>query len=470
MSTPLSATRAVRPLGAKVRTAAGPTLVVFTLFGLLSPSWGAATAAESLLAFTGAEGAGRFAAGGRGGRVIKVANLDDSGPGSLREAVEASGPRTILFEVSGTIALLKPLKITSGALTIAGQSAPGDGITLRDQPLIVAADDVVVRYLRSRLGDVSGVQTDAISVTKGRRIVLDHLSASWSVDEALSVSAEYLPPDEGPFDVTVQWCIISESLNASRHEKGEHGYGTLTRGGRGSHFSFHHNLWASHFGRMPRPGNYRRRSEDTEGAFFDFRNNVFYNWAGKSSGYNADTQSLASYNFINNAYVPGPDSGGRYAFKESNPFARAHFAGNAMDGRVPADPWSLVMGVKVPANRLAKPIEQPPVVTESWDRAYRRVLAQAGASIVRDSVDKRTVEGVQQRSNRIINSQSKVGGWPLLASGVAPHDSDGDGMPDEWERGMRFDPHNPEDAQADHNGDGYTNLEDYLQSLIDVQR
>ena len=362
--------------------------------------------------------------------------------------------------------LKRALKVTEPLLTIAGQSAPGAGITLRDFPLTVAADDVVVRYLRARLGDTSGVEDDAINVARGRRVILDHVSTSWSVDETLSVSAYYRTSDDGPYDVTVQWSIIAESLNKSRHEKGAHGYGTLTRGGRGSQFSFHHNLWASHSARMPRPGNYAARDADPAGAFFDFRNNVFYNWGGDSSGYNADTESLASYNFIANVYIPGPNTKRPIAFKESNPYARAWFADNAMNGRVPADPWSLVTGVMPGTYRLAGPLEMPAVTTERWDSAYERVMSSAGAAKVRDSVDERIVAGVRTRTHRIIDSQADVGGWPTLASSSRPRDTDNDGMPDDWERSVQLDPASARDAVGDRDGDGYTNIEEYLNGLV----
>mgnify|MGYP001582158194 CR=1 FL=1 len=216
----------------------------------------AAHAEPSRVAFPGAEGAGQYAKGGRGGAVIKVTSLADAGPGTLRAAVEAKGARTVVFDVSGTIALKSALKIENPQITIAGQTAPGGGITLRDQSLIVAADEVIVRYIRSRLGDVSGVQGDAITVLKGRNIILDHVSASWSTDETLSLSSRFDPPENGFYDVTVQWSIIAESLDRSTHEKGRHGYGTLIRASNGARISFHHNLWAHHQARMPRPGNY----------------------------------------------------------------------------------------------------------------------------------------------------------------------------------------------------------------------
>jgi len=413
------------------------------------------------LAFPGAEGAGRFALGGRGGQVLFVTNLEDSGPGSLRAAVETKGPRTILFRVSGTIALLKPLVIREGRVTIAGQSAPGDGITLRDHMLQVSADDVIVRYIRARLGDESRTESDAITITKGRRIILDHVSASWSVDETLSVSANYTNAEQGFYDVTVQWSIISESLTHSLHAKGEHGYGSLIRGGGGSRASFHHNLWASHSARMPRPGNYSGPEVDPVGAFFDFRSNVFYNWGRTRSGYNADKATLVRYNFVDNAYVAGPQSQKPIAFDESDILARAHFAGNSMNGAIPDDPWSLVTGVQPEGYRLAEPVDVAPVAGDPAASAYERVLKSAGASKARDAVDARVVAGVRDRTGKQIDSQREVGGWPELRSLPAPRDSDDDGMPDAWERKHGLNP-NLADGNADQDRDGYTNIEEWL--------
>lgn len=416
-------------------------------------------------AFPGAEGAGAASLGGRGGRVIKVTTLADSGPGSLRAAVEAKGPRIIVFDVSGTIQLAKPLVIREPRITIAGQSAPGGGITLRDHALIVHADDVVIRYIRSRLGDESKTEDDAIWIRGGRRIILDHVSASWSVDETLSVSANYDNPNEGWHDVTVQWSIIADSLTRSLHAKGEHGYGSLIRGGRGSRASFHHNLWANHSARMPRPGNYAATDRDPQGAFFDFRCNLFYNWGGGRSGYNADKNSLSQYNFVANDYVRGPQSTRAIAFNEGNPLAKSHFADNRMDGVVPDDPWSLVTGSALPQQRLAAPVAMAPVTCTSPAEASPVILARAGASHSRDSVDVAIVEGVRNRTGKQIDSQRDVGGWPMLATAPASRDSDGDGMPDDWERAHGLNP-NRDDSAADRNGDGYTNIEEYLNSLV----
>ncbi|RYG16113.1 MAG: pectate lyase, partial [Caulobacteraceae bacterium] len=394
----------------------------------------AQTPDPSVLAFPGAEGAGRLAGGGRGGVVLRVNNLNDAGPGSLRAAVEADGPRTIVFDIGGTIRLASPLRLRRGRVTLAGQTAPGGGVTLRDQPLIIAADDVVVRYVRSRLGDESGLEADAISIERGRRIILDHVSASWSVDETLSVGSRYDPPERGIYDVTVQWSVISESLNASGHAKGEHGYGSLVRGGHGSLMSFHHNLWATHRARMPRPGNYNPPSVDPTGARFEFRSNVFYDWGGSRSGYNADTDSLSAYAFIGNAYVPGPDSEGRRMFEEDNPLARAWFEDNTMDGVEPADPWALVQGSDRTGYRLAARPDWAGAAHSPGDETEVAVLARAGASRVRDAVDARVIEGVRTRTGRIIDSQTQVGGWPDLEPGSPWVDGDGDGMPDDWER------------------------------------
>jgi hypothetical protein len=416
---------------------------------------------KDVIAFPGAEGAGRLSVGGRGGAVIRVTNLDDAGPGSLRAAIEAKGPRTVVFDVAGTIQLKSELKIANGQITIAGQTAPGGGITVRDHTLVVAADDVVIRFIRSRLGAESKTEGDALWIAKGRRIILDHVSASWSVDETLSASARFDNPDQGFYDLTVQWSIIAESLAHSIHVKGDHGYGSLVRGGRGSKVSFHHNLWANHMARMPRPGNYDGPDKDPVGAFIEFRSNVFYNWGKGHAGYDADKAALVAYNFVDNAYIAGPDSQKNMAFNESNTLAKAYFAGNSMNGVVPADPWSLVYGVQAEGYRQTAPIDIAPVTPEPAASAYARILADAGASVSRDTVDARIIEGVKSKTGTVINNQDDVGGWPALAPGKAAVDTDGDGMPDAWESAHGFNPKKA-DGASDRNGDGWTNLEDYL--------
>ncbi|MDR7331127.1 hypothetical protein [Roseateles asaccharophilus] len=427
-------------------------------------------------AFPGAEGEGAISLGGRGGRAIYVTTLADAGPGSLRAAVEATGPRTVVFAVSGTIALKTPLRITHGRITIAGQTAPGDGITLRDQPLVVEADDVVVRFIRSRLGDAANADDDAMSVGSGQRIILDHVSTSWSSDESLSVSVAR--PDLGRpayQHVTVQWSLIGESLNCNAAKKGAcHGFGSLLRGAHGTRLSMHHNLWTHHQDRMPRPGNYLTPDKDKLGGFYDLRANVFYNWATERSGYNLDRNGeLASYNFVGNVYLRGPSSKGAFAFEESNPGSRAFFAGNSMDGQLPADPWSLVRAHKqhLPGGlpegyKLAAALPFAPVTVDAPDKTLERVLAGVGASLVRDAVDQRLVDDVRQRRGKLINSQTEVGGWPVLSSKPAPPDSDGDGMPDAWEAAQGLNPRDAADAARVDPATGYTQLERYLNGLV----
>lgn len=422
-------------------------------------------------AFPTAEGAGACSAGGRGGKILRVTTLADAGPGSLRAAVETTGPRVIIFDIGGTITLLKPLKIREPRVTIAGQTAPGGGITLRGQPLLVDADDVVIRFLRSRLGDEEGVETDAVTVERGRRIILDHISASWSVDETLSVGIPQRKPEDDIRDVTIQWSIIAESLDGSIHAKGEHGYGSLIRAAHGAEISFHHNLWAHHIQRMPRPGNYMPPAQDPEGPRIEFRSNVFYNWGGARSGYNADSGEKAShsaYAFIDNSYRTGPSSKAAIAFDEGDPLARSLFAGNAMNGVVPADPMTLVTGIKDPANRIAT-LAIRPVCAQGWAESEKAVLAHAGASLVRDAVDLRIVRDVTAGTGGIVNSQKQVGGWPELAPGTAWRDGDGDGLPDDWERAHKLDPADPADA-ARPAGGGYSHLDAWLEELATTRR
>ncbi|MBW8859015.1 MAG: hypothetical protein JF570_04600, partial [Caulobacter sp.] len=324
-----------------------------------------AGADEGLLAFPGAEGFGRFSQGGRGGRVIKVTNLDDSGPGSLRAAVEAEGPRIVIFDVGGVIRLKSYLRIANDHITIAGQTAPGYGITLRDGQFLIHANHVIVRYLRSRVGDEAGKEYDSISIGGGSDIILDHISSSWSIDESLSVTQKVTPEVKPLTNVTVQWSLISESLNHSIHEKGEHGYGSLIQGSYGARYSFHHNLWAHHEARMPRIGNYAGAKDDPEGITLDFRDNVFYNWGqgattdfynwepGVSRGYNMDpfygrldnasrfaagedlnSDANTRSNFVNNVYIPGANTGGPLALYIRNRSGKTFFSGNWMDGKL----------------------------------------------------------------------------------------------------------------------------------------
>ncbi len=439
------------------------------LVAALLVSW-LVTTAGAVPAFPGAEGFGAQSVGGRGGQVLFVTNLDDSGPGSLRAAVDTDGPRTVIFRISGTITLKSSLVITKPYITIAGQTAPGYGICLKDNALAIAADHVIVRYLRCRPGDNTKAESDAISISSGRDIIVDHCSASWSVDETLSASTG------GQLShVTVQWCIISESLHNSTHHKGPHGYGSLIRGGWGNGYTYHHNLYAHHHARLPRPGNYNDCSKDPNGFIFDFRNNIIYNWAGRAAGYNADgsngTDSITKMNFVGNYYKAGVNSAGDIAFSESTRSAKAFFSGNCMNGAYPGDPWMLVTWSRFSPKDLtayiqSEPIPVPPVVTDDAVTAYMRVLAEAGAVLPkRDAVDERIVNEVKTRTGKIIDDEEQVGGWPELKSAEPPSDRDEDGMPDEWENLRGLDPGTAADGNADADGDGYTNLEEYLNAI-----
>jgi len=425
--------------------------------------------AVSMPAFPEAEGFGAQSLGGRGGKVIFVTNLNDSGPGSFRAAVETEGSRTVIFRISGTIALKSAIVITRPFITIASQTAPGEGICLKDHALVIAADHVIVRYLRCRPGDNAKAESDSLSLSSGHNIIVDHCSTSWSVDETLSASSR------GQLgNATVQWCIISESLDDSIHHKGSHGYGSLIRGSFGNGYTYHHNLYAHHHARLPRPGNYIDSSRDPEGFILDFRNNVIYNWAGNAAGYNADgsngVNSITRMNFVGNYYKTGINSTGSLAFSESTHAVRAFFHNNCMNGSYPDDPWSLVSFTKfsdedIKAYKQSEPIPVPAVKKDDAITAYKRVLAQAGCMLpARDAVDTRIVSEVKNGTGKIIDDEQQVGGWPELKSTEPPQDSDKDGMPDEWEKQHGMDPGDPADRNIDTDADGYTNLEEYLNS------
>ena len=273
-----------------------PSLLLFVALAFGALVRARAAVPSTLPAFPGAEGYGANTPGGRGGKILFVTNLDDSGPGSLRDACEvASGPRIVLFRVAGTIAFKKPITVRNPFLTVAGHRAPGDGVCLRDATFGIATHVVVVRYLRARLGDTSKQESDCIDLLNGaNNCILDHCSATWSVDECLSTSGMNA-------NCTIQWCLIGESLNQSRHAKGKHGYGSLARAN--GPMSWHHNLWIHNDARNPRLGdNYGR-----DGLFpaFDVRNNVMYNFGGTASGL---TQGKFTVNYVGNYLRPGPSS------------------------------------------------------------------------------------------------------------------------------------------------------------------
>lgn len=407
-------------------------------------------------AFPGAAGAGAYTAGGRGGRVIEVMNLNDNGPGSLREAVTAAGPRIVVFRVAGLIALEEPIVVQNPFLTVAGQTAPGDGICLRNYAFVVATHDVVIRYLRSRCGDLGGRQEDCLDLAHGaRNVILDHCSASWSIDEVLSLAGNVS-------DVTVQWCLIAESLDDSKHPKGPHGCGSLVRAN--GKVSLHHNLWAHHRTRNPRLGDNYGRPPYPQ---FDFRNNVIYDYGQTCSGM---TQGRFTANYVGNYLRPGPSSTARRPISVGDPSdMRFYLRANVLDGNpaLTGDNTQFFSAVEIEGRRqvriVAEPFDMPPVETRSAQEAYAAVLAGVGASRpIRDAVDARIIAEVRNRTGSVIDSQQQVGGWPEYRSAAPEPDSDHDGMPDDWERRNGLDPDDPADGSSDKDGDGYTNVEEFI--------
>jgi|GEM_PF-3243418 len=413
-----------------------------------------------LMAFVGAEGFGAQSVGGRGGDVYHVTNLNDHGTGSLRQGiVSANSPRTIIFDVSGTIELESNLVIDRPFLTLAGQTAPGDGITLKNFRTVIArTHDVIVRYLRFRPGDVAQaydsagnlMEHDSLTIYNSHDIIIDHVSASWSVDEVLETTAST--------NVTVQWSFITEALNESFHTKGPHSRGSLHYDGS---ITVHHTLYAHHARRFP---------EVRQTA--DFVNNVFYNWEDVASkvgwaGAGEDPWGPTRLNFEGNYYIAGPSTTKPTTAFQGYGAGEIWLSGNLLDsnknGQLDGVPVSQVNGnVVIVSSRF----DFPKVSSDDAATAYLRVLADAGASLVRDSIDMRIVGEVQRQTGSIIDSQSDVGGWPELRSRPAPLDTDQDGMPDFWENAFgHLNPFDASDRNGDFNGDGYTNLEDYLHAL-----
>lgn len=441
------------------------------------------------LAFPTAEGHGKYTVGGRGGKVYEVINVDDSGPGSLREAIEAEGSRTVVFRVSGTINLESDLKIKNPNITIAGQTAPGDGITLRAYPLMIDANEVIIRYIRVRLGNESGRETDAISSRYTTNLILDHVSASWSIDETMSIY-------HGK-NVTVQWCLIAESLYKSNHQKGNHGFGGIW----GSNYStYHHNLIANHSSRNPRFA--------SGGGNIDYRNNVVFNW-GYESTYGDEVAQVGNpkFNFSNinmvaNYYKAGPATApGSVRHRIASPWSRNkaedygkwYILGNIIEGNswISANNW---LGGVQPKDggeylevlKLDEPWPSMAIDQQPAEEAFVSVLEKAGAIYPkRDAVDLRiiaevrngyaTYEGetykkdhkVADKSKKtgIIDSQEDVGGWPELKRVAAPVDTDHDGMPGDWEKQNGLNPKKASDGNM-LGEDGYTMLEKYLNSIF----
>lgn len=473
-----------------------------------------ATAWAQAPAFPGAEGFARYITGGRGGSVYHVTNLNDSGTGSLREALGKSGKRTIVFDVSGVINLKSDLKISKGDVTVAGQTAPGDGITLANYTVTVAADNVIIRFIRFRRGNAVNVNdgADAIWGRQRKNIMLDHCSFSWSIDEVASFY------DNRTF--TMQWCTVAEALTNAGHDKGAHGYGGIWGG---KEASFHHNFLLHLQNRVPRfnGARYNWGGYDTskypntiQAERVDFRNCVMFNWGtggcygGPGGGY---------INMVNNYYKAGPATTNKTRVTQisksdssnggDNPFpgytSRYYINGNYVTaagdnaenydwkGVVYDNGIPTVNGVRcvndsknyygegagnIPI-KLDEPIDAGEVTTHSATVAFEKVVAYAGASYKRDAVDERyaqeakdgtaTYTGSVTGKKGIIDTQNDVGGWPELAKETKPADSDKDGMPDDWETANGLNPKLNDSKLYTIDPKGYyTNLEVYMNSLV----
>lgn len=440
------------------------------------------------LAFPGAEGYGRFARGGRGGKTVHVTSLADYSsadaplPGTLRYAIEEeSGPRVIVFDVGGMITLTEKLTLSDDFVTVAGQTAPGKGICIRQYPFgLSGANDAVIRFIRNRPGDISGTTIDGGGLAGCDSSIMDHCSISWSIDEAFSGRSAH--------NITLQNTLISEALNIAGHQNyapgTEHGYAATISGDIGS---YHHNLLAHCSGRNWSLGG----GLDADGEFagrLDIRNNVVYNWHSRTTDGGAH-----EVNFVNNYYKPGAASS---IFTALNPTydnfpgtQQYYMSGNVMpdyfdetsqqDGRTVAGS----NGGSVPSDYpvwVAAPFFEPHIETQSAEAAYKRVLSNVGSNLPLDSHDVRVIQETLNGTHTytgtgdfggypgLPNSQDDVGGWEAYAEEIrsADSDSDLDGLPDWWEETAGTDQHSPSgdfsDATADPENDGYTRLDDYL--------
>jgi len=427
----------------------------------------AAAEEEGLLAFPGADGMGKYTVGGRGGKVYVVTTLEDYDrsageaviPGSLREACEAKERRTIVFDVAGTITLKSNLRVRDGWLTIAGQTAPGQGITLKDYTFSVTADQVIVRNLRVRCGDVS--DDDGMYVGSCDHAIIDHCSVSWGVDETFSIKRNWY--------TTVQWCFITEGLHNSVHPTvRKHSKGSLVSGNDGQKVSLHHNLWAHNDARNPRPQGLLSPDEDPIGFFCDITNNVMYDWGRAYAVKNLDENGeICTVNLINNYMVAGPSTNASNFMIDRNPNLRLYFSGNYMNGKMPADQYSLITyeDFKKPNNgwKQAQPFDAGMLHIEDAEAAYARVLKYGGASLHRDAVDERIVNDVITGCGRVIDKPSDVGGWPALDTDPTRINA----AKAAWMAGHGGqDPYSAWGAEESEPG-GYTWLELYLNSLME---
>lgn len=426
------------------------------------------------IAFPGAEGAGKFTKGGRGGDVYHVTSLADSGKGTLRKGIETiNGARTIVFDVAGMIRLKSTLMIKDVSnLTIAGQTAPGKGITIADYPIkIHNSKHIIVRYLRIRLGDENKPADsgfDCIEVNYDEDVILDHLSLSWGIDG----NGDF----RGLKNTTLQWIIFSEALNNSLHKKGNHAMCTSFRDPKGN-ATLHHNIYASSRSRHP--------SINGGPNVTEFCNNIDYNW--KSSN-NICGEHI---NIIGNYYKAGPSmEKGIYPIQfkadKGTPVSKGFLSDNYFDGlpskynqdNYTAMNYEACFG---PGSKYQATTRQEFEVSGRFDAgkykltniqsakdAYDACLKYSGCSLVRDKVDERFIKTIIDNTGKLIDSQSEVGGWDYYPTVNRPAkwDTDGDGMPDKWETDNGFDPKNGNDGNSDKNGNGFTNLEEYLNYIV----
>lgn len=442
-----------------------------------------------VVAFPGADGGGKYATGGRGGVVIHVTTLSDerdatSGQpafGTLRRAVQMEGTRTIVFDVSGTINLKSQLDIAGGNLTIAGQTAPGDGICIAGHPVVVKANNVIIRFLRFRMGDQNGVEGDALSINDRKNILVDHCSCSWSTDECVSCY--------GNTDFTLQYCFITESLRRSVHVKGDHGYGGIWGG---TNASFHHNLLAHHDSRNPRFDH--SYVNNTCFGPIDYVNNVVYNWGGNSTYGGEGYTQARKINMVNNYYKYGPVTSKKNRLvdptisceycSDGHTLIPGKFwlSGNYMygDANVTSDNWkgSTQTGSNVKATARWTDGLTRLENEQSAEAAFETVLTKAGCSLHRDVIDARIVNEVREgnytytgsngSTKGLIDSPSDVGGYPSIAEihRADDYDTDRDGMPDEWEDAHGLDKNNAADGKLNTLDKTYTNLEVFLNELV----
>ncbi|MFS0725283.1 fibronectin type III domain-containing protein [Paenibacillus sp. 1P07SE] len=424
-------------------------------FSLLPVSAPAAHAANEavLPAFPGAEGFGAAATGGRGGEVYHVTSYELTGPGTFHDALTTVGdtPRTIVFEISGELTIPQIIVRGKSNITIAGQTAPGEGVTIRGNNIrFIDCDDIIVRYLRFRMGALDA-QDDTMYFENSRNVIIDHSSFSWGTDEVLSIlSKDYENPTSS--DITVQWSIMSEGLLT--HSMG--GLIEMTT------ISMHHNLYAHNNDRNPK----------TKGQI-DFVNNVIYNWgefpyvAGGESGTKGYGNVEANY------FIAGKNSADpQYAVVRGNENYNLYLHNNRIDSNKNGeldgtDTGPDMMETARPSLLVPERFNYPPVHTQDPETAYEHVLNHAGSSLYRDGVDERIIGDVRNQTGVIIGHEDDVGGFPELASATGPVDTDRDGMPDEWELAHGLDPLDPEDRNHDMTGDGYTNLEKYLHELAE---